>query len=771
MKNKILKALISFTLCFALFTQMATPAFAAKFTGKTYIKEIILSYGKDEESAKNWLKENNYKIIDHNINEGADDTFSTKRAVYIGYKTTSNAEEAITDIKLMNMKGGYSLRDYQVMLDEQKANIQAFIDNFIVAINEYRKNYKNGQERAKAAYEILNLMYDDDTEQTLGDLFLNKIKEEYTADEYNKLSKDEKSKIADMTTILMQSNATSVLAIEQTIALATDDKESVWTERYMNIPSYDSMVEKLMDEENLAVSDAVLKLSEEYDDDAKLIASKVQDYINYLNTYTESGLSLKDSEEKINKYKEENGAFDLSLWYTVGTQYEGLKAIVDEDGLSLFDILVSGDYDVTTDDRYLLYPLVSVLTEGQRACLDFLTLFQLVSMGFNDDDAIKKAVESTDLGKRDDTVSIYEGVDRGIFSDDVAMTGDAYALQNSTGKDASSHWFSDGISETTKILYLSFGVSVIASIGSFVTSSLIYNMGEKAADAAQKLDQYMTEAVCETIIEEKAGSEILEVAEEFAEGGAEALENSIISNASEQSVEMVEGISEVAKVQDEAMLAIGETRYWSSVLHYVGIATAAISVIIMSFSIWRTIEDLRAYYNADFTPIPKYMVNQGISDTKEKVYTYYTAVRCNRQQANMITDKTKVLKSFGDINGDVGKQWVAVYTTTDKAAGNPITDDFVVQYANPNIPNESTPLSLFGEKVAQNLTNNKNGFTYDDDKGGIYLFYNVDNSAYAGSAISTGAYALIAGGCAIILAAISFFVSKKIMTRKGKENG
>ena len=136
MFNKILKSTISVVLAFVMCFVTCTAAFAASSNKNSYVKEVFLSYGKSDDEAKSYLKDNGYEVLDYNLNEGADDTFSTKRSVYLGYKTTSNADEAITDMKLMNMKGGYSVQDYQMLLEEQKTNIKSFINNFIVAVNE-----------------------------------------------------------------------------------------------------------------------------------------------------------------------------------------------------------------------------------------------------------------------------------------------------------------------------------------------------------------------------------------------------------------------------------------------------------------------------------------------------------------------------------------------------------------------------------------------------------------------------------------------------------
>ena len=233
--KKAIKTFLAISLCIACLLQPCS-ALAASSSKKTYIKETMLSYGKTADEAKKWLTDNGYEVLDYDLNEGADDTFSTKRAVYLGYTTTENADEAVTDMRLMNMKGGYSVQDYEILLDEQKTNIKAFLDDFKIAVGEFRTNYEKGQERAKAAYEMLNVMYEDDTQQFMGDLLLNKIREEYTDEEYAALPDEVKSMTVDMTTVLMQANSESVLAIEQTIATATDSGDTLWTERYTSTP-------------------------------------------------------------------------------------------------------------------------------------------------------------------------------------------------------------------------------------------------------------------------------------------------------------------------------------------------------------------------------------------------------------------------------------------------------------------------------------------------------------------------------------------------------
>ena len=740
MLKKHFKAVLSLVLAVVLTFGTCANALAA--TNKsTYIKDVVLSYGKTADEAKAWLTENGYEILDYDLNEGADDTFSTARAVYLGYTTTDNAEEAITDMRLMNMKGGYSVQDYQMLLEDQKANIKLFMDNFIVAINEYRANYKAGQGRAVAAHDMLNLLYDDDSQQYMGDALLNKIKEEYTDEEWSALSEDEQAKVADMTTILMQANSDAVLTIEQTLATATDTGDTLWIDRYESAGSYDDMLDAIMEEKNLSVNEAEKALAAEYDEDAKTIAAQFESYKDYLEKYTNSDISFENTEAEIEAYQAEHADFDQVNWFAAGTQYELISRLMN-DGISLYELVTSEDYDVKGADSYLLYPLVSCLTEGQRACLELLPMYQVVALGINNDAAAEEAMDGmTDELTEKLKTSIYDGVDRTIFGGDVALTNEAIRLQAATGKNAvDTGW--DHISGASIALYASFAVSLAMTVGAWVANAHFYNLQVEYSSMAYNIGA--------------AKAAVADNVEKIAAGGA--------------TMDQINTYNQAAMDARDAVRVGARAQGWATFFKYAGIAMTCISVVLIGLSLWSTYNDLKDYYNAEFTPIPMHMVDENTNDSGEKVYTYYDAVKCNRVEAGFVTDANKLLGDYGDINGDVGRQWVALYTTKDKAAGDPITSVPVVQYKSSDIPKESsTALSMFGENVAQNLTNEQLGYTYDDDMGGIYMFYNVDENAFAGSVFSDSSYILISVAAAAVIGVAAFFAGAGVQKKKTQE--
>ena len=170
---------------------------------KTYISEVKVAMGGKAESD---LKNEGYTIlcdeggdpIDLNEGAGGGKYSQGNKKVLIGYKTTSKKSEAITDLAVMNMCGGYMVEEYDLLMKRYLgAQISPFIDKFLVTINEYRENIESEDEdnRARAEYAraALNKYTDDDFGGAgLGDLLLNKTVYEMAKPEFDKLSEKDK---------------------------------------------------------------------------------------------------------------------------------------------------------------------------------------------------------------------------------------------------------------------------------------------------------------------------------------------------------------------------------------------------------------------------------------------------------------------------------------------------------------------------------------------------------------------------------------------------
>lgn len=156
------------------------------------------------------------------------------------------------------------------------------------------------------------------------------------------------------------------------------------------------------------------------------------------------------------------------------------------------------------------------------------------------------------------------------------------------------------------------------------------------------------------------------------------------------------------------------------------IGLAIFAIVLCAVDIVLTCVTLVEYYNRKHDSIPKLIVDVSYNADKETSYIYYKSVKDNHNEC-------------GDLNGEGGKQWLAIYSTKDPGAGNPILapdeksgiNDIKVVHKDSKVPTGYSPLHMFGTpNSAQNLTfaDGESGYSYNDKKGGTYLFFKRDNS-------------------------------------------
>ena len=138
----------------------------------------------------------------------------------------------------------------------------------------------------------------------------------------------------------------------------------------------------------------------------------------------------------------------------------------------------------------------------------------------------------------------------------------------------------------------------------------------------------------------------------------------------------------------------------------IAVGTAAVAVY-----------DLYKYYHKDYAPIPDKIVHESTDGQGRFVYTLYNCTPCNRKAQGFASD---VLGDNGDMNGDVGLQWLALYTTKDKAAGAAITADIIAQKGSNQFSlDKPTGIRLFGKNDIVNIVSTE--YCYNDKLGGLYI--------------------------------------------------
>ena len=114
------------------------------------------------------------------------------------------------------------------------------------------------------------------------------------------------------------------------------------------------------------------------------------------------------------------------------------------------------------------------------------------------------------------------------------------------------------------------------------------------------------------------------------------------------------------------------------------------------------IYDEYKYYHRDYAPIPDKIVHESTDDMGRFSYTVYNVTPCNREAQGFGKDELGV---NGDMNGDVGKQWLALYSVKYKYGRPILADSLMVQKGSDKLPNGyETGIHRFGEGAAFNLT-------------------------------------------------------------------
>ena len=151
-----------------------TPVNANYLTAKAekkYVKDVKFITGESLEDAKKDVPAG-YTLVETDLNQGAE-YITDVDDVYIAYSVTTDPDEAITDIKMMNMNGGFVVSDYDTKIDNMNQSIKNMVTEFGDAVDAFAVNYKKGTNGAKAAYKTLSAFTIDELDnKSLADYFV-----------------------------------------------------------------------------------------------------------------------------------------------------------------------------------------------------------------------------------------------------------------------------------------------------------------------------------------------------------------------------------------------------------------------------------------------------------------------------------------------------------------------------------------------------------------------------------------------------------------------
>ena len=793
--KKLLMAITSALLCMTMLVLGPTQVIAsAAGNEQKYISEVKIGMGETSDQASKELLADGYTILKDDsgnyadLNKDAGTKSSLKegpnqKIVYLGYKTTSDANDAITDLAVMNMKGGYSYEDYEKLVQtHMDTQIKPFVDRFIATLKEYRENLKKPQDSAnykRANYykTLLNKLTDDDTgNKPLGDLLVNQTKYEMGDEAYNKLSDEEKKNHCDILTLLMQGNGQAVQLMETELTKSADSSNSTWIDRFKET-SLEKLTDKVKEEHpNYSPSELNQELDKRYNDDAKRILDKWETFneilMNYDNAVKKANEFIKSDTGSKNVNINENSS-DTEVENAAVEMYKN-EATMVKGGLAAEDIAVhdilekieysdgtllefferdKSEFDDSENIREL-YPIVDALSGGQLAGLDFISIKDMILMAVTDENGFKNA----DLSNVK-SASIYQDVNREIYEKGGVALTDAAMRSKANAQEAAPAF---ELSTLGTVLWGCTTASAIAAIGSAIAWRAPSQGLSGGFSATAELEAKLVEF-------RKTHNMSLQI----NKNEASKIEKHIKSLNPTETAEAGETFDEAAK----------QAAAKSPVSKYLTAGFTVLTAVLAGVSIYLTISEMKAYYKVDFVPIPKYIVDRtDITAVNQKGETvmiqnqtaYYKAVLCNRTAGSSDVEKKnyEVLKDRNDLNGDVGMQWLSLYSVKYENGMPILADSLKLKTGNGDMPDGyTTGIHRFGEKNAFNLTSRL--YCYNDPNNGTYVYFKNDTSnvkdltasgsTFSGGSLAIGAVAGLLGGAALTMV---LFVS----TRKRREN-
>ena len=195
-------------------------------------------------------------------------------------------------------------------------------------------------------------------------------------------------------------------------------------------------------------------------------------------------------------------------------------------------------------------------------------------------------------------------------------------------------------------------------------------------------------------------------------------------------------------------------------------------IVLAGVTVYLTWQDMKAYYNVEFPSIPRYMVDEkditvynerGEKTVIKNQTAYYKAVECSRTANDEFFG---VLGTLADINGDVGKQWLALYSVKKELMEPILASSLKAVVGSTQIPaGYQTGIHMFGTEAAFNL--NSSLYDWNNDAPSVYVYFLTGEAAgeaanTAGTTFTAGSIAL-SGGLGIALGSIvtALFMRKK----------
>lgn len=782
--KKALTSIVSLMLVLSLLFTTNISVFAA--AEELYLSDLRIVYANDYDEAKQILagtafKE--YSLLDENLNENTGEI-----GVWIAYKTTNNIEDAITDISVMQMNGGYHEGNYQEMIKQSYQEYAAMSQVYLTAVEYFAEAYDADSFLAKSAYRQLNF-YTSVTDPELG-IQIPSFDGEKLGDIFY-----EGIDAMELATMFMEGNSYALANIRSLLAMGVSYNEDGMT-----------YLEKVAAAAASMNEDPQVFDEEDYDGLASVIAitiSVFQDLFEELAAH-EADLNYEDDElTETELYYFES--------YALAEMTRGVEYL---NGQTLYDYCLNFKNDA--DNYYTLYPLVSALNDGQRAMTQLAHYYDVVrySVPVYAEDVIEQELCALEEKYADNPFNIYTGVDRSLYTGTFALTTAAYRADAYTD---SVSLMDSLFGPQAKMTGLSLGMQVVG-LGLMGAAALHYHVADVPARTAaltQEISRlhthYDTLLGNDTFTYYEYGLETQYTFNEYIDECFEKLaasnrqiywdmkdlklseqsfiykhdylydvlyENPTQTALSSQELDVLHNV--VSESVDNAKEQLKTNGYdvteakinWvannnvtlgvslTTGLLYVagGIMTLA-GAISMGVTVYN-------YYHPEYADIPVALVDLIETDDGDRYIKYDAVLEAEAKQDGTYAP--------GDLNAFAAQRWNALYFTKSYEAGQPLlADEFVISNSNNTPKSNYAPVHRFGEVVSYDL----NKYNFNDDHS-IYLSVKQSKNQKAavadvpevvGSIFSNGLWLLVGGVGALVGIGGTLITTAALKKKRGKE--
>lgn len=753
---------VSLVLIMVTLFSLSSPIFAASSRGG-YVSEVKLFYADSYEEAKK-AAGRSYTVIEQNLNP------TLKTGVYLGYTKSINREDALTSIKIMNMQGEYSYRGYNEILKSRKDDVEKLISGMEGPIAAFQENY-NKEPRAEITekvYNALNFFIDkgeDRTGKGMGDYFLSYITD---TDDPGYLKGKE-----DLTVIVMQGYLDYILTIRSLLLYTSETEKTTWIER-MNSEEYsydtiydtirggvantkaaDEIIEERYSEgiENIRLVwndlyDVLSKFEKEFCTENKAGKTELdtEKTFDYLTAYSEEELELPGESEQKSMSGEEQEYESAEAEEKILENTDAVNTIAY---ISFYAALSEMDYAAGEDMRMVdffnrpeedvedeeLIPMLEAMNDAQESLLVSEGIVQSVLNGLTvpDDmssDAIDMINEIED--EYGEGTSVFEGVNRELFKEgNVALTNVAETHSGATNTSVWSSLFAN----TEQLSEMSGGQKAFGIMFCFMTGLTVgvgsaFLVKYAASLGSKALGNTSAKIATETVNKVASKSSL---AIEYIFNAREAPAKNLMS-----------GMFRTFFAPNTLGSNVTFSRL-GMLFQFFGIVCFFAGLVMLVVTIIQVVNTIRSSYSeksVSYTVIPKYLAHYLDAKNTDNGYVIYEASLGSNGSA-------------GDLNGNSaindGEGWLALYSTKDTAAGEPITDIEVKKTS--DLSNDYLPVSLFANGASVNVIDKKytGSSKFPKEYSGLYLSYRpADKESLAvGSAVTQSQTALVSGLCVI----------------------